>query len=163
MMTEAYLDLPETIKQYGEARALVDEQDDLSERSTISQMPLNFNLISDFKSQEDLTADKVQFGFGIIHKWRHANLGFLWPPPSLSNAYAQSPAAVCPRKEYKVRAYKGVRDCRSSKFVIFLQPSTSNQPAPLARDKNVPFMVMLFLPPSPHGVRMKSQILAEDV
>ena len=68
MMTEAYLDLPETIKLYGEARALVDEQDDLSERSTISQMPLNFNLISDFKSQEDLTADKVHFRFRIIHK-----------------------------------------------------------------------------------------------
>ena len=68
MMTEAYLDLPETIKQYGEARALVDELDDLSERSTISQMPLNFNLISDFKKQEDLTADKVHFGFRIFQK-----------------------------------------------------------------------------------------------
>ena len=61
-MTEAYLDLPDTIKQYGEARALVDEQDDLSERSTISQMPLNFNLITDFKTQDDLTPDKVHFG-----------------------------------------------------------------------------------------------------
>ena len=60
-MTEVYLDLPNMIKYYGEARVIEAEHDDLSERSTISQMPLNFGLISEFKNQGDLTADKVAF------------------------------------------------------------------------------------------------------
>ena len=59
MLTEAYLDLPDLIKYYGEPREVEPEEDDLSDRSTISQMPLNFALISDFKTTGDLTADKV--------------------------------------------------------------------------------------------------------
>jgi len=39
------------------------DDDDLSERSTISQMPLNFGLITEFKNQGDLTADKVIISF----------------------------------------------------------------------------------------------------
>ena len=61
MLTEAYLDLPDLIKYYGEPREVEPEEDDLSDRSTISQMPLNFALISDFKTKEDLTADKVEW------------------------------------------------------------------------------------------------------
>jgi hypothetical protein len=59
MMTEAYLDLGDMIKYYGEPRPLVDEQDDLSERSTVSQMPLNFDLVSHFATKEDVTPQKV--------------------------------------------------------------------------------------------------------
>ena len=59
MMTEAYLDLEHMIRYYGEARVLETEQDDLSERSTISQMPLNFGLVSEFTKKEDVTPQKV--------------------------------------------------------------------------------------------------------
>ncbi len=58
-MSEAYLDIPDLIKYYGEPRHVEPEEDDLSDRSTISQMPLNFGLISEFKNKEDLTSDKV--------------------------------------------------------------------------------------------------------
>ncbi len=60
-MTEIYLDLPNMIKYYGDARVIEAKDDDLSERSTISQMPLNFGLITEFRNQGDLTADKVIF------------------------------------------------------------------------------------------------------
>ena len=59
MLTEAYLDLPDMVKYYGEGRQVEPEDDDLSDRSTISQMPLNFGLIADFNSTEDLTTEKV--------------------------------------------------------------------------------------------------------
>jgi hypothetical protein len=59
MMSEAYLDIPDLIKYYGEPRHVEPEEDDLSDRSTVSQMPLNFGLISEFKNKEDLTSDKV--------------------------------------------------------------------------------------------------------
>ncbi len=62
-MTEVYLDLAGMTKYYGDARVIEAEHDDLSERSTISQMPLNFGLITEFKNQGDLTADKVIISF----------------------------------------------------------------------------------------------------
>ena len=61
-MTEAVsLDLSDLIKYYGEGRVIEAEQDDLSELSTVSQIPLNFELITNFRKREDLTADKVSF------------------------------------------------------------------------------------------------------
>jgi alpha-glucosidase len=63
MLTEAYLDLPGMIKYYGEGRHVEPVDDDLSDRSTISQMPLNFGLISEFKTKEDLTTDKLRTYF----------------------------------------------------------------------------------------------------
>lgn len=50
MMTEAYLPVEDLGKYYGE----VEEQ-----IGSISQMPINFNFISTFRSSEDLTAQNV--------------------------------------------------------------------------------------------------------
>ena len=61
-MTEAVsLDLSDLIKYYGEGRVIEAELDDLSELSTVSQIPLNFGLITNFRKRDDLTADKVSF------------------------------------------------------------------------------------------------------
>ena len=61
-MTEAVsLDLSDLIKYYGEGRVIEAELDELSELSTVSQIPLNFGLITNFRKRDDLTADKVSF------------------------------------------------------------------------------------------------------
>jgi len=57
MLTEAYLPTSELVKYYGEMKEL--ELDDLSERSTIAQMPLNFALVSDLISSESFSEEKV--------------------------------------------------------------------------------------------------------
>jgi hypothetical protein len=63
MMTEAYLDLPNMIKYYGEGRPVETETDDLSERSSVVHLPLNFDLVSGFSKSEDLATEKVLRGF----------------------------------------------------------------------------------------------------
>lgn len=57
MLTEAYLPTSQLIKYYGEMKEM--EVDDLSERSTVSQMPINFALVSDLKSPENFAAEEV--------------------------------------------------------------------------------------------------------
>ncbi len=57
MLTEAYLSNSELVKYYGEMNP--SSPDDQSDRSTVSQMPINFALVSDLKSPEDFTAEKV--------------------------------------------------------------------------------------------------------
>jgi len=60
LMTEAVsLDLSDLIKFYGKGRVIEADQDDLRELSTVSQVPLNFGLITNFRKREDLTADQV--------------------------------------------------------------------------------------------------------
>ncbi len=60
-MTEAYLTTSELVNYYGDKKEM--ELDDLSDRSTVSQMPINFALVSDLKSPDRFTAEKVISAF----------------------------------------------------------------------------------------------------
>jgi len=82
MMSEAYLDIPDLIKYYGEPRHVEPEEDDLSDRSTVSQMPLNFGLISEFKNKEDLTSDKLR---SYLKSYIDRVPSWAWPNFQLGN------------------------------------------------------------------------------
>lgn len=80
MMTETYLPVDQLVKYYGDEKEVA--TDDKSERSSVSQMPLNFGFISDLKTVEDLTATKVRES---IETYLNGLPKWAWPNFQLGN------------------------------------------------------------------------------